>query len=69
MKVYYVQWLKYKQFGVGTPIRKRLATSIRGVETLMCQTFEVWQRRSRPFSLTLNTDYMIAIVLTVFIVY
>ena len=31
------QWLKYKEFGVGTLIRERLATSIRDVGTLMCQ--------------------------------
>ena len=50
------QWLKYKKFVVGTPIRERLATPIRGVRTLMCQKLEVWERRSRPFPLTLNTD-------------
>ena len=48
------QWLKNKKFGVGTPIRERLATPIRGVGTLMCQKLEVWERRSRPFPLTLN---------------
>ena len=49
------QWLKYKKFSVGTPIRERLAIPIRGVGTLMCQKFEVWKRHSRPFPLTLNT--------------
>ena len=47
----------YKEFGVGTPIRDRLATQIRGVGTRMCQKFEVWERRSQPLSLTLNTVY------------
>ena len=54
----YMQWLKYKKFGVGTPIRERLATPIRDVGTLICQKLEVWERRSRPFPLTLNTVYM-----------
>ena len=30
-----MQWLKYKKFGVGTPIWERLATPIQGVGTLM----------------------------------
>ena len=45
----YHQWLKYKKFGVGTPIRERLATPIRGVRMLMCRKLEMWERRSRPF--------------------
>ena len=40
-----MQWLKYKEFGAGTPIRERLATPIRGAGTLMCQKLEVWERR------------------------
>ena len=50
-----IQWLKYKKFGVRTPIRERLATPIRGVGTLMCRKLEAWERRSRPFPLTFNT--------------
>ena len=49
------QWLKNKKFGVGTPIRERLATPIRGVGTLMCQKLDVWERCYRPFPLILNT--------------
>ena len=55
--LYDKQWLRYKEFGVGTPIRERLATQIRGVGTRMCQQFEVWEWRSQPLSLTLNTVY------------
>ena len=51
------QWLMYKKFGVGTPIRERLATPIRGIGTLMCQKLEVWERRYRSFPLTLNTGW------------
>ena len=54
--MYYEQWLKFNKFGVATPIRERLATPIWGVGTLMCQKLDVWERRSRPFPLTLNTN-------------
>ena len=50
-------WLKYTKFDVGTPMRESLVTQIRGVGMLMCQKLEVWERRSRPFPVTLNTFY------------
>ena len=60
----YKQWIRYKEFGVRTPIRERLPTQIRDVGTRMCQKFEVWEQkfevwewRSQPLSLTLNTVY------------
>ena len=49
------QWLKYKKFGVGTSIPEHVAPPIQGVGMLMCQKFEVWEWRSRPFPLTLKT--------------